>query len=71
MSSEKKFKLFQETDKLAELGGGEDRIKKQHAAGRKTARERLLDLLDPNTFAEIDKFVTHRSTDFDMDKQKI
>lgn len=70
MSSEKKFKLFQETDKLAELGGGIERIEKQHAAGRKTARERLLDLLDPNTFAEIDKFVTHRSTDFDMDKQK-
>lgn len=71
MSSEKKLKLFQETDRLAELGGGEDRIKKQHAAGRKTARERLLDLLDPNTFAEIDKFVTHRSTDFDMEKNKI
>jgi propionyl-CoA carboxylase beta chain len=70
MSTENKFKLLQEKDQQAELGGGEDRINKQHAAGRKTARERLLDLLDPNTFAEIDKFVTHRSTDFEMDKQK-
>jgi len=70
MSLEKKFKLLEENNRLAELGGGEDRIKKQHEAGRKTARERISDLLDPNTFVEIDKFVTHRTTDFDMDKQK-
>lgn len=70
MSIENKFKLLQEKDSQAELGGGEERVGKQHAAGRKTARERLIDLLDPNTFAEIDKFVTHRTTDFEMDKQK-
>jgi propionyl-CoA carboxylase beta chain len=70
MSLEKKFKLLEENNRLAELGGGEDRIKKQHDAGRKTARERINELLDPNTFVEIDKFVTHRTTDFDMDKQK-
>jgi propionyl-CoA carboxylase beta chain len=70
MSSENKFQLLEENSRLAELGGGEDRIVKQHDAGRKTARERIIDLLDPNTFVEIDKFVTHRTTDFDMDKQK-
>ncbi|NOU45848.1 MAG: acyl-CoA carboxylase subunit beta [Bacteroidales bacterium] len=70
MSSDNKFELLEENCRLAELGGGEDRIVKQHNAGRKTARERIVDLLDPNTFVEIDKFVTHRSTDFDMDKQK-
>ncbi len=70
MSSENKFQLLEENSRQAELGGGEDRIVKQHAAGRKTARERIFDLLDPNTFVEIDKFVTHRATDFDMDKQK-
>ena len=70
MSKVNKFKQLDENSRKAELGGGEDRINKQHAAGRKTARERLIDLLDPNTFAEIDKFVTHRTTDFDMDKQK-
>jgi len=70
MSSENKFQLLNENTRIAELGGGEDRIVKQHDAGRKTARERIADLFDPNTFVEIDKFVTHRSTDFDMDKQK-
>ncbi len=71
MSLENKFKLLEENNHLAELGGGEERIKKQHAAGRKTARERINDLLDPETFVEIDKFMTHRATDFGMDKQKI
>ena len=70
MSKINKFKQLEENSRMAEIGGGEERINKQHAAGRKTARERLIDLLDPNTFAEIDKFVTHRTTDFDMDKQK-
>jgi propionyl-CoA carboxylase beta chain len=70
MSTNDKFRLLEEKNKQAELGGGEDRIKKQHDAGRKTARERINDLLDPNTFVEVDKFVTHRATDFDMDKQK-
>src|SRR5688572_2762651 len=55
----------------AELGGGEDRIKKQHAAGKLTARERVDLLLDPGTFVEVDKFKTHRCTDFGMDERKI
>lgn len=66
----KKNIILEERHKLAELGGGQDRIDKQHAAGRKTARERIKLLLDPGTFVEIDKFVTHTSTDFGMEKTK-
>lgn len=67
---EEKYNLFEEKNKLAELGGGQARIDKQHAAGRKTARERIDLLLDPGTFVELDKFVTHRTTDFGMADNK-
>jgi propionyl-CoA carboxylase beta chain len=53
----------------AELGGGEERIQKQHAAGKMTARERIEFLLDEDTFEEFDKLVVHRSKDFGLDKQ--
>ncbi len=52
-------------------GGGEDRIAKQHEKGKLTARERIDLLLDEGSFEEIGKFVTHRATDFGMEKQKI
>ena len=52
----------------ARQGGGQARIDKQHAKGKLTARERLEILLDPGSFEEFDMFVTHRSTDFGMDK---
>lgn len=68
---EEKFRLFEEKNKAAELGGGIDRIEKQHNAGRLTARERLEILLDSGTFVEQDKFMAHRAKDFDMDKIKI
>ena len=68
---EEKFRLFEEKNKAAELGGGIDRIEKQHQAGRLTARERVEILLDSGTFVEKDKFMTHRAKDFDMDKNKI
>ncbi|MFI5366380.1 MAG: acyl-CoA carboxylase subunit beta [Candidatus Binatia bacterium] len=55
----------------AELGGGEDRIERQHASGKLTARERVEMLLDAGSFVETDKFKTHRCTDFDMDTKKI
>ncbi len=71
MSLEDKFKQFENRNKLAELGGGKERIDRQHNAGRKTARERIEDLLDKKTFVEVDKFVTHRATDFGIDKNKI
>jgi propionyl-CoA carboxylase beta chain len=55
----------------AELGGGAERIAKQHEAGKLTARERLALLLDEGTFCELDKFVTHRASDFGMGEKKI
>jgi propionyl-CoA carboxylase beta chain len=54
----------------AQLGGGEERIAQQHEKGKLTARERLELLLDPGSFVEFDAFVTHRATDFGLDKQR-
>ena len=51
-------------------GGGPTRIQRQHDLGKLTARERVDLLLDPGSFVELDRFKTHRCTDFDMDKQK-
>ncbi len=68
MTNQEKYKAFEERSKNAELGGGIKRIEKQHAAGRLTARERIDVLLDPGTFVEFDKFVVHRTKDFEMDK---
>ncbi|HAJ35311.1 MAG TPA: methylmalonyl-CoA carboxyltransferase [Chloroflexi bacterium] len=53
------------------LGGGEEKIARQHARGRMTARERLQLLLDKGTFREVDVFVTHNGTEFGMAEQKI
>ncbi len=50
----------------AALGGGQERIDKQHKDGKLTARERIDLLLDEGTFVELDRFVTHRCTDFGM-----
>ena len=54
----------------AEQGGGEARIAKQHKQGKLTARERIEALLDPGSFVEMDKFKTHRCSDFGMQEQK-
>jgi propionyl-CoA carboxylase beta chain len=58
-------------ERLAELGGGEARLQKQHDAGKLTARERVDLLFDPGTFQEVDKLVTHRCRDFGMQDQII
>jgi propionyl-CoA carboxylase beta chain len=71
MSIDDKIKRLEELNARAELGGGTERIQRQHASGRLTARERIELLLDPGTFVEMDKFVLHRCTDFGADKQKI
>ena len=52
-------------------GGGEARRERQHKAGKLTARERIELLLDAGTFVEVDRFVTHRCTDFGMQDQKV
>lgn len=53
-----------------EAGGGEEKIKKQHDAGKKTARERIAALLDAGSFIEVDAFVEHRSNEFNMAETK-
>jgi propionyl-CoA carboxylase beta chain len=68
---EKLRQRLSELQEQAELSGGQERIDKQHAAGKLTARERIELLLDPGTFVELDKLKTHRCVDFDMDKKKI
>jgi len=71
MSIEQKYKELKQKNELAEQGGGLDKIKKQHESGKLTARERINLLLDPGTFVELDKLVTHRAIDFGMDRNKI
>ncbi|HEX3009822.1 MAG TPA: carboxyl transferase domain-containing protein, partial [Bacteroidales bacterium] len=71
MNLEEKYKIYTEKCRQAEKGGGDDRIAKQHAEGKKTARERIIDLLDPGSFSELDKLVVHRTNDFGMGENKI
>jgi propionyl-CoA carboxylase beta chain len=58
-------------ERRAALGGGEERLRRQHAAGKLTARERMDLLFDPGTFEEIDKLVVHRCRDFGMGEQLV
>jgi propionyl-CoA carboxylase beta chain len=59
-----------ELNRAAELGGGTQRLERQKAEGKLTARERIALLLDKDSFEEIDKFVTHRCLDFGMEEQQ-
>jgi len=70
MAMKDKIEQLEELRAQAKLGGGEERIKRQHDKGKLTARERIELLLDPDTFEEYGEFVTHRCTDFDMDKNR-
>jgi propionyl-CoA carboxylase beta chain len=65
------IRQLEEKRALARLAGGVERIHKQHAKGKLTARERIELLLDPDSFEERDMFVEHRSVDFDMEKKTI
>ena len=71
MSAQDKIQRLREMKYQSALGGGEARIQRQHAQGKLTARERLELLLDKGSFVELDRFVTHRSSDFGMDQQRI
>lgn len=62
---------LKELKRQIHLGGGQKKIDAQHARGKMTARERIAYLLDDNSFFEIDAFVTHRSNNFGMEKNKI
>src|SRR5213593_1997996 len=70
MTMREKLELLQKRRAEAEVGGGADRVKAQHEKGKMTARERLDVLLDPGTFVELDRFVTHRATDFGLADEK-
>jgi propionyl-CoA carboxylase beta chain len=70
-SSTQLIEKLQQKQLQALAGGGEDKILKQHESGKLTARERIFQLLDPNSFVEIDRFKAHRCTDFGMADQKI
>src|SRR3954468_3166461 len=63
--------ILADLERRAELGGGEDRVRRQHEAGKLTARERIDLLFDPGSFEEVDKLVTHRCRDFGMDDQLV
>ncbi|MBD5280860.1 MAG: acyl-CoA carboxylase subunit beta [Bacteroides sp.] len=69
--SNQQEKIHELIEKRAEarLGGGEKAIEKQHAKGKYTARERIAQLLDEGSFEELDMFVTHRCSNFGMDKK--
>lgn len=71
MSIEAKREELKRRNQLAELGGGPERINKQHEIGKFTARERIGKLLDEGTFIELGKFVTHRCHNFGMEKTRI
>ncbi len=69
MAIEDKIKELMEMREKARMGGGEKRIEAQHKKGKLTARERIDMLLDEGSFEEFDMFVSHRATEFGLDKQ--
>ncbi len=71
MTMDGKLERLKALTAQAELGGGAKRIKAQRDKGKLTARERLDLLLDEGTFVELDRFVTHRSSDFGLEELKI
>jgi acetyl-CoA carboxylase carboxyltransferase component len=71
MHMEELIRKLRELEQKVEFGGGQDKIEKQHAQGKLTARERLALLLDEGSFMEIDKFVKHRATTFGLDKEEL
>src|SRR4026209_2884963 len=70
MTMQEKLELLQRKRAEAELGGGAERIQAQHDKDKMTARGRIEALVDPGSFVELDRFVTHRSTDFGLADEK-
>ncbi len=71
MGLKENIERIHELSRQAEAAGGEDKLKRQRESGRLTARERVEFLLDRGSFVELDKFKTHRNTDFGMADRKI
>lgn len=70
MSNQEALRRLEALRRESALGGGEARLRAQHERGKLSARERLDLLLDPESFVEMDRFVTHRSTEFGLESQK-
>src|SRR5215212_4559244 len=70
MSMREKLELLERRRAESEQGGGEKRVKAQHAKGKLSARERLDLLLDEGSFVELDRFVVHRSQDFGLENER-
>ncbi|MFH0959074.1 MAG: acyl-CoA carboxylase subunit beta [Pseudomonadota bacterium] len=68
---DEKFLELERRLQQADQAGGPDKVAKHHKAGKMTARERVLQLVDKGSFEEIDRFVTHRCADFGMDKTHV
>lgn len=71
MSTQDKIERMRKRTEKILAAGGPERVSKQHASGKMTARERLAALLDPGTFVELDRFVEHRCTNFGMEKKDL
>jgi acetyl-CoA carboxylase carboxyltransferase component len=71
MSIHDKLNELEEMRRKAAAGGGPKRIESQHAKGKLTARERIALLLDKDSFEELDPFVTHRCTEFGVDRERV
>ncbi len=71
MNMEQRVKELTDRGLKSREGGGLNKIEQQHARGKLTARERIDSLVDPGSFVEIDRFVTHQTTDFGMAEKKI
>ncbi len=69
MPLKRKIQELQKKRELVQMGGGEKAIEKQQAMGKMTARERILALLDKDSFHEYDLFVEHEARDFNMEKK--
>ncbi len=70
MKERQAYKIFREKTAAALAGGGKEKIRKHRESGKMTARERLNFLFDEGTFQELDRFVTHRCSDFGMEHQR-
>ena len=71
MSMKRALKRLEALGREAALGGGEERLQAQHERGKLSARERIDLLLDEESFVELDRFVTHRSTEFGLESRKV
>jgi propionyl-CoA carboxylase beta chain len=71
VTREAKLEELEQRKRESDLGGGQQRIERQHNEGKLTARERIALLFDPGSFQELDQLVVHRSTDFGMEKNRV